>query len=259
MVTTFLGVAIARLLLRQREIMKLLFNVGKETLIAAAAAFAAATFGLTPVFGSQTPHLHVTSTLLGLTAGAIAYGILDEALSQPLFSIVTHTPLRVLLMMHLDARLLSRAGSLFLAVTTVVLYSVNPWLATIVVPSVYAIHLTSANRVRHREENEAWQRLAQATDELNAVDLNRVLSTAVRRAAGIFSADEVEIEVRVPDGPMRLVRGDSQMVSYDGPPADAPTPASSFVVPIALESYQGDADLGVLRLRFDGGSQAART
>jgi len=251
-VTTFLGVAIARLLLRQREIMKLLFNVGKETLIATAAAFAAKSLGLIPVFGSETPQLHVASTLLGLTAGAIAYGILDEALSQPLFAIVTHTPLRVLLMMHLDARLLSRAGSLFLAVTTVVLYSVNPWLATIVAPSVYAIHLTSANRVRHREENEAWQRLAQATDELNAVDLNKVLTTAVRRAAGIFSANEVEIEVRPADGPTRVVRGNSQMVSYDGPPEDAPMPASSFVVPIALESYQGDADLGELRLRFDG-------
>jgi diguanylate cyclase len=247
-VTACVGETLARVLIQQWDPKKLFFNVGKETLTAAGAGLAAMAVGLHPLFVGPAHPLDVPSTLLGLAVGAVAYGVLDEALSQPLFSIVSRTPLRVLLLNHLDARLLGRAGALLLAAATIGLYSLNPWLVSIVIPSVYAIHLTSANRVRRREESDAWLRLAQATDELNAVDLNKVLTTAVLRAAGIFSANEVEVEVR----PARLVRGNSQMVSYDGPPADAPPPTSAFVVPIALESYQGDADLGELRLRFDG-------
>jgi diguanylate cyclase (GGDEF)-like protein len=148
--------------------------------------------------------------------------------------------------------MLGRAGGLVLAATTVSLYLVNPWLMAVVPPCVYAIRLVAANRVRRREENEAWQRLAQATDELNAVDLDKVLHTAVRHASDLFSADEVEVEVQPVSGHKRLVRGDAKTVSYDGEPAGAPPATGSFAIPTPLESYQGDADLGELRLRFRG-------
>jgi hypothetical protein len=189
--SAFLGVTAARLLVRQHEPKKLLFNAGKETLAAAAAGFAAVAVGLDPLFVGSAHRLDIPSTMIGLAAGALAYGLLDEALSLPLFSLISRSSPRELLLAHLDASLLGRAGALVLAAATIGLYSVNPWLVSIVVPSVYAIHLTSANLVRRREENEAWQRLAQATDELNAVDLNKVLTTAARSAAGIFSANEV--------------------------------------------------------------------
>jgi diguanylate cyclase (GGDEF)-like protein len=249
----FVGTTLARIVLRQRDLLKLGYNVGKETVAAAAATFAAGAVGLQTMPLSGHHHPAMLQTVVGLLAATVAYGIVDETLGISLLSMVTHRPLSKLLLMHLDARLLSRAGSLILAATTVWLYSVNPWLVSIVVPSVYAIHLTSANRVRRTQEHEAWQQLARATDELNAVDLGLVLSTAVRRAAELFSADEVEVEVRPPDGEPRLVRGDRSAVSYAGPLAEAPPAgATTFVIPVPLESYQGDADLGVLRLRFRG-------
>jgi diguanylate cyclase (GGDEF)-like protein len=244
------GVLIARLIMKQ-PLLKLCYNVAKETLGAAAAALAVGAAGLSPLSGPAAVAQPFSRVLIALIAGTVAYGIVDEALFHPMLSIVTRTPLRQLVMMHLDVRLVGRAGGLGLAVATVWLRSINPWLALVVLPCVYAIHLTSANRIRSREENEAWQRLAQVTDELNAVDLDAVLHTAVRRAAALFSADEVEVEVRPPGTDTRLVRGSRKVVSFDGSPADAP-PSVGFVIPIGLESYQGDADLGALRLRFRG-------
>ena len=117
---------------------------------------------------------------------------------------------------------------------------------------LYMLYLISASRVRSREEREAWQQLARTTDELNDVDLHAVLHSAVHRAAELFSADEVEVLVQpLNSAPARLVRGNSDTVTYDGPPGDAPI-SRGTVIPAVLESHDGESEVGELRLRFRG-------
>ncbi|MBO0868965.1 MAG: GGDEF domain-containing protein, partial [Micromonosporaceae bacterium] len=121
----------------------------------------------------------------------------------------------------------------------------------IIVPLlVIGLHFASANQLRERAERSAWQQLAQATDEFNEVDLDGVLHGAVLRAAELFSADEVELQVETPLVPARLVRGYSTAIGYDGSPAAAPESPSNHTIPVALESHDGAADVGELRLRF---------
>jgi diguanylate cyclase (GGDEF)-like protein len=113
------------------------------------------------------------------------------------------------------------------------------------------LQIISANQLRARAERAAWQKLAQTTDELNEVGLDSVLKSAVRRAAELFSADEVEVHVSVPAVPDRLVRGDATTAKYDGAQASAPVRAGQ-VIEIPLESHDGMSGVGALRLRFFG-------
>jgi diguanylate cyclase (GGDEF)-like protein len=249
-VATSLGVFITRAARREQPL-KLAFNVGRETVAAAAAAIAAGLAGIQPYLLSSDHPQSYPRMLLALLAGAAAYTVVDEVLTCWLFAIISDTPFRRMITTHLQAKLIGRAGGLSLAAATVGLYPVNPWLVAIVPPCLYALHLHSANQVRRREEHEAWQRLAEATDEMNAVDLDKVLATAVLRGSGLFSADEVEVEVRPSGLPPRLIRGDGTEITFDGAPADAPE-MEAYTIPFALEGYQGDANLGELRLGFRG-------
>ena len=140
------------------------------------------------------------------------------------------------------------------------LFFLNRTVALIfVVPIVIlGLHLVAANQVREREERTAWQKLAQATDEFNGVDLDGVLRSAVGRAGELFSCDEVEVEVVNLPTPDRLIRGDASMIRYDGSPADAPR-AAPYPISIPLEGHQGGTGLGELRLRFRSQGQADRT
>ena len=115
-------------------------------------------------------------------------------------------------------------------------------------PLVLSLHLAYSTRIRTRTEQQAWQRLARTTDALNVVDLDEVLTTAVTQAAELFSADEVEIELR---GTERMVRGTAAGIGYDGVAAE-PSQVTGTVIPVALEGHDRSIDLGVLRLRFTG-------
>ena len=209
------------------------------------AAAAVSLVGLRPLEEHGLGRIVLTA-LLSLGSAIVAYAIVDEIVAQSLFSILSRTPLHQLLLAHWDTALISRLGSLAIAIIAVGAYRINPWLISVVPPMAFALHLTSANRFRGREENEAWQRLAQATDELNVVDLDAVLHTAVRRATALFSADEVEVELGPSDASPRLVRGNGTDIAFDGTPAEAPVATGGYAIPIGLESN------GELRLRFRG-------
>jgi diguanylate cyclase (GGDEF)-like protein len=118
-------------------------------------------------------------------------------------------------------------------------------------PLALSLHLWYSNRLRARGERTAWQRLATATDALNDVNLDNVLHTAARSANELFSADEVEVELWLDDH-RRLVRGDGEGISFDGVPEEAPADEVTATTSVPLEGYEGDGDIGVLRLRFRG-------
>lgn len=241
---TAIGVLASTLILPQRP-MKLAYNVAKETLAAAAATGAAAWAEASslPSAGQVT-----ASQAFVLFVAAIAYTMVDEACSIPLFALVTRTSLRQRALSHLDVRLTGQVIAFLIACLMVWAYDLQPWLVFVLPLLVLGLHLTSANQIRARTEREAWQRLAQATDELNTVDLDKVVATAVVRAAELFSANEVDLEIHS-DPESRVVRGNQDRIVFDGPGRDAPA-VTGHAIPIDLDGYGGDAGLGILTLRF---------
>lgn len=247
LVSTAAGMIAVTIIDRQQPI-KIGFNAGKEILAVGAAVTASAMVGAQPEFGGVSEDL--TTRILGLTAAAIGYGLVDELLSVSLFSIITNTPVRRLILIHIDANLLSRLVSLLIVLLSIWAYSIRPYLVVGLPFLVYALHLASANQLRSRTERRAWQRLAQATDELNTVDVEQVITTALRHACDLFSADEVDLEIRIPSSPIRLIRGTHSSVIFDGPLEQAPV-ATGYVIP-SVPGHGNDDDLGRLRLRFQG-------
>lgn len=246
--STAAGVLAATLIMQLRPI-KIAYNVGKETLAASAAVGAALLVGMPPL--PTEPPQPIALRLFGLAVAAVGYTLIDEVCAIPLGAIVTRTSLRQRALAHLDVRATGLVIAFLAACVTVWAYSLQPLLVFALPLVVLGLHVTSANQMRARTEREAWQRLAQATDELNTVDLDRVTSTAVIRAAELFSADEVDLEIRTTLVPARLIRGSSRGVTFDGPPQAAPVVAG-HVIETGLDGYGGNADLGTLRLRFLG-------
>jgi diguanylate cyclase (GGDEF)-like protein len=251
LVVTSLAVGILIAGLRDRlSPLKLSFNVAKESVVATAATATMLALGASPVDPAHLADVLVRYLAL-MPIAALAYGIAEEAMVFPVVAAATGTSIRQRFLEHLDIRLLSRLGGLVMAIGSTVIMTIDRWLLLALPPLLYALHLASASRIRNREERAAWQRLARTTDELNAVDLDGVLHTAIKRAAELFSADDVEIEMGQPDHGVRIIRGNSDGSSYDGPPETAP-PARGSIIPATLESHDGDTAIGELRLRFHG-------
>ena len=104
------------------------------------------------------------------------------------------------------------------------------------------------HQIRSRLEREFWQKLAQSTDELNVVELARCCIRQSSRAAGLFPADEVEIEIAL-DGRDRLVRGTKNGVTVDGSRCATPS-RDGALFSVALAGYDGSDPIGELRLRL---------
>ncbi len=248
-----LGMAAGVLLAGIRDglpLIKLGFNVAKESLVAAAASGTMLFLGAPPV----APELLASGLsrhLVAMPVAAIVYAIVDEGLIFPVIAMATGTSVRQRFAEHWDVRLASRAAALVMALGATVVITIDKWLVLGLPPLLYALHLASASRMHNREERAAWQRLARTTDELNAVDLDGVLHTAALRAAELFSADEVEVEIKKPPLPPRLIRGDDHIIRFDGAP-DAAPPTYGSVITAQLESHDGDTAIGELRLRFHG-------
>jgi diguanylate cyclase (GGDEF)-like protein len=236
---TGLGVAIITALTRVPPL-RMAFGVGKNTLLAGAAGFALHLAGYT----SNRPLDAVGSLAIGYFTAVV----LDELLSLPVIAMATGSRVTSLFREDLGLRVISAVARFGVIVCTLEILRASSGLLIAIPPLVLSLHLAYSNRTRARTEQQAWQRLAQATDALNVVDLDEVLTTAVHRAAELFSADVIEIELYRPG---RLVRGDSRTIAYAGDPADAPY-IPGTVIPISLEGPGGGHDTGVLRLRFNG-------
>jgi diguanylate cyclase (GGDEF)-like protein len=239
------GILAERLTMRS-SLQKNIFAVAKEVLNTTAAA---AVFYLMGVQPSVThPPIAPLSTALAM----VAFAVTDHVAFMPVVATASGIGVRKLATQDLDMRLIGyvmRVGAAILVIT--ILSVSDSTLLLLVLPFVLAcVHLWQSRRVRTREERESWQQLAQATDELNAVDLTRVVHSAVSRAAQIFSAREAAIELAVP-GAERQVRGSEQGVTFDGPRSSV-AETRPDEIPIDLVTHDGALRLGVLRLRFGG-------
>jgi diguanylate cyclase len=229
-------------LIKRIALIKLLFNAGKETAVVGFAVLAAEHFG-----GLTTRPFNVTAVLAACGAILVA----DEILAVPVIAMATSTPIWTFFRTNIDVRLGGMLIRLLLAGLALFGLARVPTLILLAPLVMVCLQIISANQLRARAERAAWQKLAQTTDELNEVDLDSVLASAVRRAAELFSADEVEVHVAVPAVPDRLVRGDATTVKYDGSQIAAPVRAGQ-VIEIPLESHDGTSGVGALRLRFFG-------
>ena len=224
---------------------KIFFNAGKDTAIVGSAVLVAGSLGLVG------PFVPKPQDLVAIAAACGAIAVVDEVLALPVISLATSTPLWKLFLSNLDVRL---GGTLTrLALATLVLYGLGqqPTLVVLAPLIMICLQILSSNQLRQRAERDAWQKLAQTTDEFNEVDLDSVLTSAVGRAAELFSVDEVDVQVCLPAVPDRVVRGDATAIKYDGSSTAAPDrPGQTFEV--SLRSHDGSADIGALRLRFFG-------
>ncbi|MBY8873609.1 bifunctional diguanylate cyclase/phosphodiesterase [Micromonospora sp. PLK6-60] len=238
---TAAGVAIAFATWRLAMI-KTAFSVAKNTLVAGGA-------GLTLVLLDwRWPTPDLTQLITPVALAYLVATLLDEVLAIPVIALASGNKIGQHFRSNWDLRAIG-VGVRFAAILcTLVILWVDPRLLLAVPPLVLSLHLAYTTRIRTRTEQQAWQRLARTTDALNVVDLDRVLTTAVTQAAALFSADEVEIELRR-DG--RVVRGTADALSYDGTD-EQPSDVDGMVIPAALEGHDGSADVGVLRLRFRG-------
>ncbi|MFB9234598.1 putative bifunctional diguanylate cyclase/phosphodiesterase [Plantactinospora siamensis] len=241
-VCTAVGVTTAYLI-RRRAFIKSAFNVAKETVLAGAAWLLLHTLG----WNAQSART-LREVLLPLLVAYCLLVVLDELVMLPVIALDTGTPLLDLLRANLGLRLVSAAARLLLIIVTLLIFRLDPRLLLVIPPLVLSLHLAYAGRLRSREERQAWQRLARTTDALNVVDPDLVLRTAVAQSAELFSADEVEVELF---GAGRLIRGDTESITYDGPISGAPETAD-VVIPAALTRHDDHEAVGEVRLRFHG-------
>ncbi|MEU5720944.1 bifunctional diguanylate cyclase/phosphodiesterase [Micromonospora sp. NPDC047738] len=241
-VATGLGVAIARMIGRLPPI-KLAFGVAKEMTLAAVGGMVLVASGWTWPWSGPVPH-----SLPALVLAYLTVVVLDELLMFPVLAFATRTPILNRFRQQLDLRLASVVARFSVILSTLLILRINPTFLVVVPPLVLSLHLAYSSRLRSRAERDAWQRLARTTDALNVVDLDEVLTTAVTQATELFSADEVDIELREES---RLVRGAGGAITYRGP-AGNPSVIKGSVLATRLEGHDQNADVGVLRLRFAG-------
>ncbi|SIQ55146.1 putative bifunctional diguanylate cyclase/phosphodiesterase [Micromonospora avicenniae] len=237
---TAVGIFLASLRL---SAIKVAFGVGKNVIVAwgAGTALTAMSWTWPPSGGWRM--------VVPLGVAYLVAALLDDLLAIPVIALASGTKIARNFRSNLDLRLGGFAVRFLVAVCTLLILQAAPRFLLAVPPLVLSLHLAYSARIRARTEQQAWQRLARATDALNVVDLDKVLATAVTQAAELFSADQVEIELR--DG-ARTVRGGADgVIAYDGPDGE-PAPVDGTVVPAPLEGHDRTADVGVLRLRFRG-------
>lgn len=235
--TTAVGIALAYAV-RRRPLVKSLFGVAKESTTALVGGAVLTAVGFT---GPDAAGIG------WLALAFAAMTVVDELLTIPVIALSSRTRVADRFRMNADIRLVSNVGRFAVAIAAIFALQAEQTLIYALPLLVLVAHLWHERWVRTREERQAWQNLAAATEAFTGVDLDVVLRESVTRGAKLFSADLIEVEVWLGMS-QRLVRG-ADTIAYDGDPAHAP-PDGSSVYAVALHGYQGRRDIGALRLRF---------
>ncbi|MBB2944755.1 diguanylate cyclase (GGDEF)-like protein [Actinoplanes lutulentus] len=238
------GVTALKIFARQGSL-KTVFAAAKEALTASAAGL------VFLVAGVQPDMLEPSFAPLAIVIALAAFTLVDNVVFVPVMAVNTQTSVRLAALKNSKRKLLGFLGQLAASLLVAGLLAADAnMLLLLVVPLVVAcMHLWQSRSARTREERESWQRLAKATDELNAVDLTQVLHAATTRAAQIFSAAEATIDVTA-GGARRTVRATDSHVLTDGPLLTAPPQRDEKSVD--LVAHDGGMRVGVLRLGFGG-------
>ncbi|MDI6099121.1 bifunctional diguanylate cyclase/phosphodiesterase [Actinoplanes sp. NEAU-A12] len=225
-----------------RGLQKTAFGVAKGALTtsSAAAVFLA--------FGVQADLSEPPFPVIPIMVALAAFILVDHLAFVPVVSTATASGKWQVALHDWTSKVILHFGELvaILSVVGVLATGTDPVLLLGVPLVVVCMHLWQSRSVRTREERESWQRLAKATDELNAVDLTQVLHSATTRAAQIFSAAEATIDLAA-----RSVRATGSQVLADGPQAAARS-APPDETTVDLVAHDGSVRVGVLRLRFGG-------
>jgi diguanylate cyclase (GGDEF)-like protein len=240
---TAVAITVARLSGRF-PLQKTIFGIGKEVLVATAGGAVFLAMGERP--STDHPALNFTT----ITLAALAMWIVDESVGVPVIALATRSGLAQTFRANWDLRVLGLAARYVVSVLVIgiLAFDRDTRLLLFVAPIVLCIHFWQTAQVRNREERKSWQRLAQTTDELNVVDLDAVLHSAVTRAADLFSVEEAEIDLRL-GSTARLITGTARQVTYDGPPVPTVDRADA-AISTALEGHDRSDPIGKLHLRF---------
>jgi diguanylate cyclase len=240
---TMLGVAVAKTVQRTSPV-KAAFAVTKQSIT----AFAGGAVLL--ALGGAGGALQAPFSLVQLSLAFLAMVVLDLLLATPVIALSSRTPVVDRLRTNLDVNLVTAAVRLAVAVGAVLALQQQPMLLYILPVLVLVAHLWHQRWVRTREERQAWQDLAAATESFTGVDMDTVMRSAVTGGARLFSAEVLEVEVWL-GAIRRLVRGGAEGISYDGDPDSAPRDDTG-VYAVALHDQSGRQDIGAVRLRFRG-------
>jgi diguanylate cyclase (GGDEF)-like protein len=236
------GVILGKLLVRLPPY-KALYNAAKDTLSASAGLLVAVHFGLTR--DGVTP----LAQPLPLILVALTITVVEFAVGVPVLALVSHTPWYRVHRDDADIKAAFFAGKLVVTVLTLMVFADDPRMLAIVPPAVLCLHLLFAGRLRARSDRVAWQRLARSTEQLEATDLDTVLTSAAGNAVFLFAAEQAEVFLRDgPHGPL-LARGDLHGVVWSGHPSNAPpVPAGALMVTAPMAG--DDGQVGEVRLRY---------
>ena len=242
-VSTALAITVPRLFI-STTVQRALFSIAKDTVAAAAV-------GVLVMISGYRPDPAAPVMNIGLIAVVVlTLWIVDECVATPILATAFHRPIRQMLRVNIHLRIVTVVSRFLIAVLVVGIlgFAGDLRLLLIVPPIVLSIHLWQAGHERGRQERESWQRLADTTDELNVVELDEVLRSAVPRASQLFAAAEAEIELRADD---RLVRGSTTEITYDGPILGK-TRRDGNVVTTELSGHDGKNPIGSLHVHFRG-------
>jgi diguanylate cyclase (GGDEF)-like protein len=239
-VPTLFAASLVYTLIQRRPLMRMAFAAGKATVSAGTAALTFALLGKPFVDEG-----------IDLVYYAAAFGVMcvtDEAISLPILARATRSSVKELFAHNFDIRWGFNIIRFFVAALALVVLQQKPELLIAVPAIVLSLHLTHQGRLRARGERLAWQKLAEATDAFNAIQMDHVLQTAVRNGASLFSVDQVEVETWLEE-PYLLIRGNAEEIVYFGQPdRKGYDPTTTAIVPLIADS--DGARIGELRLRF---------
>jgi len=244
-ICTALGILIAKAFLR--DALKISFSVAKNTLAATAAGVAAHLAGVRPPADLSFPAHPLPELVAALVLAALAYAVVDELLAHTVVAMATRTSWLQSFTRNWDVVAVVRLINVAIALIVVLVVQREPLFIVAMVPAMLALQFATKNRIRQRADQEAWQRLAASTDQLNVTDLTAVLRAAVTRVPELFSADGAEIELRDVTPP-RLVRGSANRLAYEGSLDGAPARTGPVIQ--AVLRGPDTKDIGVLRLLF---------
>lgn len=232
------AVAASVAVVRQRkQPIKALFNIAIQVTGATLAAGVVLALATTPVTAN------LRDIVVVMLAGLV-FGTWTDVAAAAAIGLSQRRSVLSVYRAGLSTTLFGAAGNLVAAAAVLAMVRIDTRVLLVVPVLFICLRLAYEARLRGREERESWQGLLEATRSLSDLDERVVLARAAAEATRLFSADRAEIELA--DG--RLVRGDEQGVSYDGPAATAG--GDDAVATVERPVGSDAAPLGVLRLCF---------